>query len=738
MKPSRRMRVERSASILVALCAGTGWFVISAVLLEFTEPREQWPLAILSLAALLFAPLVTSSITRRFAPSPGKGSTATSCLGRAVRALHGLEFLLLFLLPAPPGIVFVLGLAMLAQGHLLVRSSALGPAIGCVLVGPLVALWTLAWTPSWLLLVVAPTAVLLALASGLFLHERACHEQLAGEKHRPPVVAASRARTSTWRRMRTLPPLSLAFALLALAFAALLADPPGSRSAGEDDSTESYGGVAKRGPSARANEGGRKSGSRGGSSRDFSSELGFGTSGIPFGTEIALRVRSAARPGPSDQPLAEGPFLMREHVLDLFEGDLMRMSRTQEPPEVRDRQDGQRDGWSQLAAEVPADERLRLSVEAEPRILEEVGWTVVFAPRPLLALREKRVLHSPDSFTVLPRREESRWSYELIARDDTRQRGRLANRRARHPDVSYLQRPADSPAMERIAREGRSVTAGAGDDRERVALLLEHFLTRFDYSLDDQALAGPPAIATFLDRRRGFCTLFSAAMVLMLREQGISSRVAVGYSAKEWSDEEQAWVARDRDAHAWVEVYWEGLGWLAEDPTPPDRVRHAFDVYDGVAEEESEAWLAKLRDRFARWIESSGQDVSLGELARLLLAGPASLSLAWRWTLVALLAAGLLALTRPKPTQRSPAAGPPPAPNSPRARLIRALAARGHVRRPAQTLSELVREAQRREGPNLPPMDSVLASLESWRFGGHQPSAEALRSVEETLVALHP
>ena len=55
-------------------------------------------------------------------------------------------------------------------------------------------------------------------------------------------------------------------------------------------------------------------------------------------------------------------------------------------------------------------------------------------------------------------------------------------------------------------------------------------------------------------------------MALMLRYLGIPARVAVGFTSGKWKD--GGWTVTDRDAHAWVEAWFAGYGWLAFDPTP--------------------------------------------------------------------------------------------------------------------------------------------------------------------------
>ena len=55
-------------------------------------------------------------------------------------------------------------------------------------------------------------------------------------------------------------------------------------------------------------------------------------------------------------------------------------------------------------------------------------------------------------------------------------------------------------------------------------------------------------------------------MAVMTRLLGIPSRVAVGFTSGHLED--GAWVVSDHDAHAWVEVWFPGHGWVPFDPTP--------------------------------------------------------------------------------------------------------------------------------------------------------------------------
>jgi transglutaminase superfamily protein len=79
---------------------------------------------------------------------------------------------------------------------------------------------------------------------------------------------------------------------------------------------------------------------------------------------------------------------------------------------------------------------------------------------------------------------------------------------------------------------------------------------------------GPPLVRFVTASKRGYCQHFAGAMALMLRYLGIPARVAAGFSSGSYDEERKQWTVYDRDAHTWVEVWFNGYGWLPFDPTP--------------------------------------------------------------------------------------------------------------------------------------------------------------------------
>jgi hypothetical protein len=111
--------------------------------------------------------------------------------------------------------------------------------------------------------------------------------------------------------------------------------------------------------------------------------------------------------------------------------------------------------------------------------------------------------------------------------------------------------------------------AGRGMALQQAQNLERYLRENYRYSTDyGDKVADNPVDAFLFDRRQGACGHFASALALMLRLQHIPSRVVAGFYKGEWNEPAQCIVIRQRDAHAWVEAYIKGKGWVALDPTP--------------------------------------------------------------------------------------------------------------------------------------------------------------------------
>jgi transglutaminase-like putative cysteine protease len=142
-------------------------------------------------------------------------------------------------------------------------------------------------------------------------------------------------------------------------------------------------------------------------------------------------------------------------------------------------------------------------------------------------------------------------------------------------DLTYLQYgqwtrlPGDAVLDPRIKEIAEAWTAGAVSDYDKVLAIQQHLHGNgFHYSTDVDVADDPDALLTFLTQTKaGFCQQFATAMAVLVRELQLPARVAVGYQQGTLQDDGRYLVQSD-DAHAWVEVFFEGYGWLQFEPTP--------------------------------------------------------------------------------------------------------------------------------------------------------------------------
>ena len=97
----------------------------------------------------------------------------------------------------------------------------------------------------------------------------------------------------------------------------------------------------------------------------------------------------------------------------------------------------------------------------------------------------------------------------------------------------------------------------------------QHFHSNgFRYETDVEVADDADALLTFLTQTKaGFCQQYATTMAVLVRELGLLARIAVGYQAGTLQDD-GAYLVQSKNAHAWVEVFFEGYGWLPFEPTP--------------------------------------------------------------------------------------------------------------------------------------------------------------------------
>lgn len=114
------------------------------------------------------------------------------------------------------------------------------------------------------------------------------------------------------------------------------------------------------------------------------------------------------------------------------------------------------------------------------------------------------------------------------------------------------------------------ITANATTAYERTLAINDYFSPSngFSYSVSTEDGTSDDLLVDFLQNKRGFCQQYAAAMGVMMRLANIPSRVVVGFTRGQQQDDGR-WLVTNKNAHAWVEGYFAGIGWVPFDPTPP-------------------------------------------------------------------------------------------------------------------------------------------------------------------------
>jgi hypothetical protein len=112
--------------------------------------------------------------------------------------------------------------------------------------------------------------------------------------------------------------------------------------------------------------------------------------------------------------------------------------------------------------------------------------------------------------------------------------------------------------------------AGEGGLLDRLKKIESHLRESYRYSLVTENKKNLDPIENFLfEEKRGHCEFFATAAALMVRELGVEARVGYGWAGGKYYENDQMFVFRASEAHAWLEVKLAGYGWVLMEPTPP-------------------------------------------------------------------------------------------------------------------------------------------------------------------------
>jgi transglutaminase-like putative cysteine protease len=400
-------------------------------------------------------------------------------------------------------------------------------------------------------------------------------------------------------------------------------------------------------------------------------------------------------------------------------------------------------------------------------LMEPVGLNVFFlTPRAEMLLGNYRNLVADANGAVFASDANRQiTTYDAISDigqptpDDLRQAGSSYPPRL---TLIYLQFPKLDPRIEALARQ---ITASATTPYDKARELERYLSTNFGYTLQLPTEPVNDPIANFLFvRKQGHCEYFAASMTIMLRKLGIPARVVNGFRGGEYNDVTGSYIVRARDAHAWVEAFFPGYGWISFDPTPAASVQKPagnwmsrLALYVDAMREFWREWVInydfahqrtlttdtatrarRLVDTSRVWVRLQywkilqrayhARDEMIREprkwgLRTILLLALAAATLLWR---------PLLALVRRRRVIARPGRAPRAAAGLWYEKMTRRLARRGWRKRPTQSPQEFVRSIA---DPDVQRgVAKFTGSYERARFGGSSEDAERLPELYDELV----
>ena len=194
-----------------------------------------------------------------------------------------------------------------------------------------------------------------------------------------------------------------------------------------------------------------------------------------------------------------------------------------------------------------------------------------------------RTFMGPQQQLARSRPIDQRVAYEVISYLDYRTDVDL-NEFARS---FYLRVPSQSnQRTQTLAKRLRAEAESSTDFIDTV--LMRFHEQEYYYTLQPPPLGSNSVDRFLFDTRQGFCEHYASAFAVMMRAAGVPARIVLGYQGGEMNPLGGHMIVRQSDAHAWNEVWLEGVGWRRVDPTAavaPERIEvgRSGSMFDGAA-----------------------------------------------------------------------------------------------------------------------------------------------------------
>ncbi|MBK8305117.1 MAG: DUF3488 domain-containing protein [Chloracidobacterium sp.] len=276
---------------------------------------------------------------------------------------------------------------------------------------------------------------------------------------------------------------------------------------------------------------------------------------IQQNNEVVMRVKLEG------DSVEQGGLYFRGTALDTFDNQAWSRARTgTKEPYVR----GEREF---IQIDQPAG---RDSLSIQTIYLEPLDTAVLFALPKAVAVQSSFPLIEKDTYGALTfRRNYERVSYKVLSDRSLPDKARLRlDNNAYGPESqNYLQLPASYDR--RIFDLAYSIASKEKNRYDRAVAVEKYLQNNLGYTLEQKASGDEPVADFLFNVREGHCEYFATAMAVMLRTQGIATRIVNGFHGGEYNETSAMTVVRASNAHSWVEVYFPKENvWVPFDPTP--------------------------------------------------------------------------------------------------------------------------------------------------------------------------
>jgi len=137
----------------------------------------------------------------------------------------------------------------------------------------------------------------------------------------------------------------------------------------------------------------------------------------------------------------------------------------------------------------------------------------------------------------------------------------------------YLQLPEDLP--QRVKDLAASLVVSSDNNYDKAKAIEKYVAGNYAYNLDVRSTPRNRDFVDYFlfDQQEGYCSYFASAMTILARCAGLPARYVEGYMLPPGplEDNRNMYIVTNMQAHAWVEIYFEGYGWLPFEPTAPFR-----------------------------------------------------------------------------------------------------------------------------------------------------------------------